>query len=77
MLDYAAAADYITARTGHESMHFSGYSMGTTQLLQLLAERPEYDRRFRSAHLMGPVAYAGNASNPILAIADAAEAIQV
>ncbi len=77
LLDYPAAADYIAEVTGASSMHFAGYSMGTTQLLMLLSERPEYNRRFRSAHLMGPVAYAGNATNPLIALSDAAEAIQV
>ncbi len=76
LMDYTAAADYITSRTGHTSMHFAGYSMGTTQLLMLLTMRPEYNDRFRSAHLMGPVAQAGNASNPMVAFSDAAEAVQ-
>ncbi len=77
LTDYPAAVDYVSRATGRRSMHFAGYSMGTTQILMLLAERPEFNARFRSAHLMGPVANAGNATNPLIAIADAAEAIQV
>ena len=48
LLDYPAVIDYIVAATGYEDMHFVGYSMGTTQYLILLAEKPEYNQAIRA-----------------------------
>ena len=48
MLDYPATIDYIRQTTGQPSMFFVGYSMGTTQYLILLAEKPEYNQAIRA-----------------------------
>jgi len=57
-------------------MHFVGYSMGTSHYLMMLSELPEYNRRIRSAHLLGPMSAAGNATHPTVALADAAETVK-
>ena len=48
LLDYPATIDYIRQTTGQPSMFFVGYSMGTTQYLILLAEKPEYNQAIRA-----------------------------
>ena len=40
-----------------------GYSMGCTQLLILLSERPEYNRKIAAAFLLGCVVYMTNSKD--------------
>ncbi len=70
LLDYSTFIDYIIETSGAPDMHFIGYSMGTTQYLILLAERPEYNAKLRSGFLLGPTAFGGNATNPLKVLAD-------
>jgi pimeloyl-ACP methyl ester carboxylesterase len=74
--DYPATIDHILQQTGHESLYFVGYSMGTTQYLVLLAERPEYNDKIAAGFLLGPTAILGNATNPMVKLADQAEIFQ-
>ena len=50
--------------------------MGTTQYLVLLSEHPEYNSKIRGGFLLGPTAFGGNASNPMVVLAEQAENIQ-
>ncbi len=47
--------------------------MATAQYLILLAERPEYNDKIRAGFLLGPTALMGNATNPMIKLADQAE----
>lgn len=50
--------------------------MGTTQYLVLLSELPEYNSKIRGGFLLGPTAFGGNASNPMVVLSEQAENIQ-
>ncbi|XP_034241809.1 lipase 3-like [Thrips palmi] len=65
LFDLPAMLDYVGAVTGQPSMFYIGHSMGTTTLLALLAERPEYNRRIRGAFLLAPVAYFQHTWGPL------------
>ena len=55
--DLPASIDYILNKTHFPSLHYIGYSMGTTQYFVFLSELPEYNEKILSAHLMAPVAF--------------------
>jgi len=55
--DLPASIDYILNTTNFPSLHYIGFSMGTTQYFVFLSELPEYNRKILSAHLMAPVAF--------------------
>lgn len=75
-LDYSATIDYILDQTGQSQVYFVGYSMGTTQYLILLSEMPEYNAKIKAGFLLGPSALVGNATNPLVNLADQAELLQ-
>ncbi|XP_017108518.2 lipase 3 [Drosophila bipectinata] len=64
--DLPATVDYVLARTGKQQLHYVGHSQGTTVLLVLLSQRPEYNARFADANLMAPVAFLKHLSSPPL-----------
>ncbi|KAH8234350.1 hypothetical protein KR038_008088, partial [Drosophila bunnanda] len=64
--DLPAIVDYVLARTGQRQLHYVGHSQGTTVLLVLLSQRPEYNARFTNAALMAPVAFLKHLSSPPL-----------
>ncbi|KAH8401056.1 hypothetical protein KR009_002766, partial [Drosophila setifemur] len=64
--DLPAIVDYVLARTGQQQLHYVGHSQGTTVLLVLLSQRPEYNARFVNAALMAPVAFLKHLSSPPL-----------
>ena len=73
--DYTTTIDYIVETTNYESMFFVGYSMGTTQYLILLSEKPEYNAKIKAGFLLAPTAYGGHATNPMTVASPYAEAI--
>lgn len=75
LIDYPLFIDFILNHTGASDLHFAGYSMGTTQFLMLMADKPEYNQKVRTAYLLGPTAFGGNATNPLLPLAQHAESI--
>ncbi len=75
--DYPSTIDYILKKTGHEQLFFVGYSMATTQYLILLSELPEYNSKIRAGFLLGPTAFGGNATNPLIPLSNHAETFQV
>ncbi|XP_050743340.1 lipase 3 isoform X2 [Drosophila biarmipes] len=64
--DLPAIVDYVLARTSRRQVHYVGHSQGTTVLLVLLSQRPEYNARFANAALMAPVAFLQHLSSPPL-----------
>ena len=49
--------------------------MGTTQYLILLSEKPEYNEKIRAGILLGPTAFGGHATNPMVVASPYAEMI--
>ena len=76
LFDYSATIDHVLRVTGQDDLFFAGYSMGTTQYLILLAERPEYNRAIRAGFLMGPAAVGKHATNPAVVASPYAELIE-
>lgn len=58
--DHAAVIDYILKETGNEKLFFVGHSQGTTSLMVLLSERPEFNEKIHAASLMAPSGYMSN-----------------
>lgn len=58
--------DYITSRTGQRRMHYVGHSQGTTAFFVMCSERPVYNDRIISAHMLAPVAFMGNLKSPFV-----------
>lgn len=56
-IDIAAMIDYILDETQYEQLHYAGHSQGTTVYLVLLSERPEYNAKIKSGHLLAPCAF--------------------
>lgn len=55
--DNPAVIDYVLKQTDNKKLYYAGYSQGTTTLLTLLAEKPEYNDKIYAASLMANVAY--------------------
>ncbi|KAH8339109.1 hypothetical protein KR074_004414 [Drosophila pseudoananassae] len=56
-IDIPAMIDYIIDVTGFSQVHYAGHSQGTTVYLVLLSERPEYNEKIKSGHLLAPCAF--------------------
>ncbi|EDX13081.1 lipase 3 [Drosophila simulans] len=65
MYDVPAMIDYVLAKTGQQQVQYVGHSQGTTVYLVMVSERPEYNDKIKSAHLLGPAAYMGNMKSPL------------
>lgn len=48
-----AIIDYIADRTKQQKLIYVGHSQGATSVFVLLSERPEYNKKIESAHVMG------------------------
>jgi len=56
--DISAEIDYIlNVRWDYDYVKYIGYSMGTTQLVMLLSERPEYNYKISEAYFLAPAIY--------------------
>ncbi|CAD7088526.1 unnamed protein product, partial [Hermetia illucens] len=64
--DVAAILDFVTNYTGAEKVHYTSHSQGSTVLMVLLSERPEYNSKIASANLLAPIAFLKNLNSPIL-----------
>lgn len=58
--DHPAVIDYILKKTSFPKLYYIGYSQGTTSLMVLLSEKPEYNDKIYVASLMAPVGYIDN-----------------
>lgn len=55
--DQPAAIDYILQQTNSSKLYYVGFSQGTTSLMVLLSEKPEYNDKIYVASMMAPVGY--------------------
>ncbi|XP_031631889.1 lipase 1-like, partial [Contarinia nasturtii] len=55
--DYPAILNYIMNATKRSSVYVAAHSMGTTAMMILLSERPEYNNFIRAASFLAPVGY--------------------
>lgn len=55
--DQPAVIDYILKETATEKLHYVGISQGTTALMVLLTEKPEYNDKIHVASMLAPVGY--------------------
>ncbi|XP_055295720.1 lipase 1-like [Sitodiplosis mosellana] len=55
--DHPAVIDYILKETGNEKLYYIGYSQGSTSIMVLLSEKPEYNAKIYAASLMAPAVY--------------------
>lgn len=53
--DLPAVITYILANTNSSKLYYVGYSQGTTSLMVMLSEFPEYNNKIYAASLMAPV----------------------
>ncbi|XP_049305292.1 lipase 3 [Bactrocera dorsalis] len=63
--DLPAMIDYALGYTGNTQLQYIGHSQGTTVYLVLMSEKPSYNNKIKSAHLLGPAAYMGNMKSPL------------
>lgn len=69
--DVAAMIDYVLKKSGEESneqksIHYVGYSQGTTAFFVLTSLRPEYNEKIKTAHMLSPVAILKHTKNKCL-----------
>lgn len=64
--DMPAVLQHVLRVTRARKLHYVGHSQGTTVLLVLLAQRPQFNARIASATLLAPVAYLQHLSSPPL-----------
>lgn len=57
--------DFILEQTNQTQLIYTGYSQGGTSMFVLLSERPEYNEKIASIHLMGPAVFYTK-TNPIV-----------
>ncbi|CAG9797862.1 unnamed protein product [Chironomus riparius] len=62
--DVAAMIDYVLRLTGKSKLFYVGHSQGTSSLLALLSNRPEYNSKIIQAHFFSPVAFMKYLPNP-------------
>ncbi|BFF97705.1 lipase 3 [Drosophila madeirensis] len=56
-IDVAAMIDYIIEETDFPKVHYGGHSQGTTVYMVLLSERPEYNDKIATGHMLAPCAF--------------------
>lgn len=56
--DLPAVIDYVRKMTSNRKVYYIGHSQGTTSLMTLLSEKPEYNEKIHIASLLAPVGYA-------------------
>ncbi|XP_075151059.1 lipase 3-like [Haematobia irritans] len=57
--------DYILMNTNQSQLHYVGHSQGTTVYLVMMSEKPSYNNKIKSVHLLGPAAYMSNMKSPL------------
>lgn len=56
-MDQPAVIDYILQQTKLQKLYYVGFSQGTTSIIVLLSEKPEYNDKIHVAVLLGPIGY--------------------
>lgn len=57
--------DFILEQTNQTQLIYTGYSQGGTSIFVLLSERPEYNEKIASIHLMAAAVFYTN-TNPLI-----------
>ncbi|XP_055907827.1 lipase 3-like [Eupeodes corollae] len=68
VIDLPAMINYVLEFTGEKQVRYFAHSEGTTNYLVLNSMKPEWNDRFKSAHLMAPVGFISHSTNIFLAI---------
>lgn len=55
--DYPAVINYVRQETQQEKVYYIAHSQGTSGLMTLLSERPEYNQFVAAASLLAPIGY--------------------
>ncbi|XP_017102667.2 lipase 3-like isoform X2 [Drosophila bipectinata] len=55
--DLPAQIDYVLNITQQKELQFVAHSLGGTEFLVMLSENPQYNRFFRSVHLLAPLVF--------------------
>lgn len=67
-IDIPTMIDYILETTGEQQIHYAGHSQGTTVYFVMLSERPEYNTKIKSAHMLAPCAFFEHGSSLVFKI---------
>lgn len=66
--DLPAMINFVLQRTQKKQINYFGHSQGTTILLVLTSKIPKFADKFKSAHLLAPVAYMNNCKSTLFPI---------
>lgn len=58
--------DYVLEKTHQTSLHYIGYSQGTTTFYVMCSERPEYNEKVKAMVSMAPIAFLSNQRSPLI-----------
>lgn len=75
--DYPAIIDYVRAETGNDKVFIIAHSQGTTTLMAMLSELPEYNQYIEAASLLAPVGYLSNSGMIITALSSVSPLLKV
>lgn len=64
--DLPAMIDYMLNATNESECYYVGHSEGTTSLLVLLSDLPQYNQKIIQAHLMGTAVILKGLANPTM-----------
>lgn len=63
VLDYPAVINFVLDQTNNTKVYVIGHSQGTTGLMTLLSERPEFNQYIAAASLLAPIAFLNNSDS--------------
>ena len=63
--DVPAFIDYISEVTGADSLHYVGYSQGTTVFFILGSEKPEYMKKIKLMTALAPAMFLKDPAGPV------------
>ena len=75
--DIPAMIDKIKEVTGQEKMFYVGHSMGTTGLMAMANQKPEYQETIILANFLAPIAYVDHMTSPIHYLAPFVDSVAV
>uniref|UniRef100_A0A1B0DK89 AB hydrolase-1 domain-containing protein n=1 Tax=Phlebotomus papatasi TaxID=29031 RepID=A0A1B0DK89_PHLPP len=64
--DLPAMIDYTLNKTGQTSLHYIGYSQGTTAFLVLASMRNDYSKKVSMFQALAPAVFLSNAKSPFI-----------
>ncbi|XP_055905916.1 lipase 3-like [Eupeodes corollae] len=67
-IDLPTMLDYVQQKTGVTQMRYFAHSQGTANFFVLTSLKPQYNKIFKSAHLLAPIAFLNNSFNIFLKV---------